>query len=384
MKKIFVLVALAFFACSDDSSSEATVNAPSGENSGSELFQSSSSIIDTFVEYVEPPTLSCETVESIPLNSEEDTSYYFYSFAFYGEDMVAIPPRLSMYGYYGYDDAAPIDTFYVKKNGSIFWEKRAAFDHYWYYPKNHKLCVVGKTLAIVRASNGEDIEICHSNDAISWTCDSLAEETFLTCDDKYFYKGEKKSGTLAYSENAIDWTPIDFKFEAGIFSLHETFSSDSARIIVVGYNRAPDLEWRTALLHSKDMISWDTTDIMYGLAWGAARLGDVYVLEIGTGGFGKIYYSKDLKNWNAANQVNGNYRSNTGIHETSTAVSNGVMVIVGTYGYILTSRNGKDFRMYKGACGNEKDYSSVIADSFGNFYALHSYPGKYEILRVVE
>lgn len=392
MKKLLFFIALAFLACSDDSSTESTISIPAPESSDSELQQSSSSVLDTFVEYVEPPMLSCESVESIILESKIDTSYKFYSFGFYGDDMIAIPRHPNLRGSYGHEDDVPSDTFYVKKNGEASWQKRAAFENYWYQQEG-KLCIVGENLAIIRAGENTNFkdgkEICHSGDGENWSCDSLPEMAFLTCDDKYFYKAEK-SGTLAYSENAIDWTPINFRFEGGIHSLRETFTSDTARIVVVNYNKRneyrTDFEWRVAILYSKDMISWDTTDVMYGVANGAARLGNVYVLGIGSGGNGFIYYSKNLKNWNVVNQVNGDYLSNT-VHAASMAVSNGVLIVVGGYGYIFSSRNGKDFRKFQGACGIEMYYSSVIADSQGNFYALHndvSYPDKYEIIRVEE
>lgn len=399
MKKILVLAALSFLACSDDSSDESVTNVAIPDrsdsipgSSDSELQQSSSSVLDAFIEYVEPPKISCEPVESIMLESEIDTSYTFYSFGFYGDDMIAIPQHRNMYGIYGHEDDAPIDTFYVKKDGEDSWQKRAAFENYMYDQEGNKLCIVGENLAIIRVTSEfskEGRELCHSGDGENWSCDSLPEKVFLTCDDKYFYKGEEKSGSLAYSENAVDWTPIDFRFDGGIHSLHETFTSDTARIVVVNYNKwnedSTDYEWRVAILYSKDMVSWDTTDVMYGVAYGAARLGDVYVLGIGAGGTGFVRYSKDLKNWNIAKQENGDYFPIT--YETSMAVSNGALIVAGTYGYIFTSRNGQDFRVYKGACGTNKAYSSVIADSHGDFYALHldrSSPDKYEIIRIVE
>ena len=110
-------------------------------------------------------------------------------------------------------------------------------------------------------------------------------------------------------------------------------------------------------------------------AFSLARLGDVYVLNAGWAGAGSLYYSKDLRNW-----AQSSLKSNEVIYG-SMAVSNGVLVVVGAYGHVYASRNGKDFKLQE-ACGSKEDYVSVIADSKGTFYALRN--GKYDILRVVE
>ena len=399
----FFVVLSCLCACSDDSSSGSSVNGSDGGGSSAEIStnpESSAAAVDTLVEYVEPPTLSCKLVEGLQFKSspELDTSYYILSFGFYGDDLVAIPRYQSLHGFYGHENDPAVDSLYVKKNGSSSWQKYAAFEHYLYKQEGNKLCIVGDKLALVRSDGwGDDSnrEICHSHDARNWECDSVHGEIFLTCDDKYFYKSEKDK--LYYSEDASVWNPIAFDFADGIHSINDAISNDSAHFVLVGYwhpfkndaGETVDVNWRTALLHSRDMVTWDTTYMMENIGWSLARIGDVYVSNVGWGGSGNLYYSKDLKNWTRVNLMNGDYWANTLMREASMVVSNGVLVAVGTNGYVFTSRNGKDFKVQE-ACGSKEDYVSVIADSKGNIYALRGerfeglYSGKYDILRVVE
>ena len=364
--KLFLFVSMSVLVCncSDDSSSSSKVNGPDAGNSSSSEELSSGAVVDTVVEYVEPPTLSCELVEGLQFesSSKPDTLYYIKSFGFYGDDLIAIPRHPNNYGLYGHDNDPPIDTFYVQEG--------------------NKLCIVGKRLALVRAGgNASNVgrEICHSEDARNWTCDPIEGDVYrdfwLTCDDKYFYKSVDNN--LYYSEDAANWTPIDFHFSDGISSIDAAFANDTARFVVVTYIDPlnPKWSWQIALLHSKDMVSWDTTYVMGPTAFSLARLGDVYVLNAGWAGAGSLYYSKDLRNW-----AQSSLKSNEVIYG-SMAVSNGVLVVVGAYGHVYASRNGKDFKLQE-ACGSKEDYVSVIADSKGNFYALRN--GKYDILRVVE
>jgi hypothetical protein len=131
------------------------------------------------------------------------------------------------------------------------------------------------------------------------------------------------------------------------------------------------------------MVTWDTTYMMENIGWSLARVGDVYVSNVGWGGSGYLYYSKDLRNWTQTS-----LKSNEVIYG-SMAVSNGVLVVVGAYGHVYASKNGRDFKLQE-TCGSKEDYVSVIADSKGNFYALRGerfgglYSGKYVILRIVE
>ena len=389
------ITALFLCACFDDSSSNSSDNGSENGGSGTELPtnpDSSAAFVDTVVEYVEPPTLSCEFVEGLQFESspKPNTSYYIKSFGFYGDDLVAIPRHPNNYGLYGHDDDPPIDTFYVKKSGATSWEKLDAFKHYLYEQEGNKLCIVGKRLALIRAGGyapDEGREICRSEDARNWTCDpvegDIHRDLWLTCDDKYFYKSEDNN--LYYSEDAANWTAIDFHFSDGISSIDAAFANDTARFVVVTYIDPlnPKWSWQIALLHSKDMVSWDTTYVMGPTAFSLARLGDVYVLNAGWAGAGSLYYSKDLRNWTQTS-----LKSKEVIHG-SIATSNGVLVVVGARGHVYASRNGKDFKLQE-ACGSKEDYVSVIADSKGNFYALRGgqsgglYGGKYDILRIVK
>ena len=380
--------------CSDDSSSSSKVNGPDAGDSSSSEMLSSGAVVDTVVEYVEPPTLSCKLVESLPFefSPKPDTSYFIKSFGFYGDDLIAIPRHFNMRGFYGHEDDPAIDTFYVQKNGSSSWQKYAAFEHYWYKQEGNKLCIVGNKLALVRSDgSGDDSnrEICHSNDARNWVCDSVHGEIFLTCDDKYFYKSENDK--LYYSEDASVWNPIAFDFADGIHSINDAISNDSAHFVLVGYwnpirnnaGETVDVGWRTALLHSRDMVTWDTTYMMENIGWSLAHIGDAYVSNVGWGGSGYLYYSKDLRNWTQTSLVSNE------VIQGSMAVSNGVLVVVGAYGHVYASKNGRDFKLQE-TCGSKEDYVSVIADSKGNFYALRGerfgglYSGKYVILRIVE
>lgn len=393
-KLFFSFVFAAFFvsACSDNSSDSSDIDDPDVEQSSASEILSSETVADTFVEYIEPPTLTCEPVESIQFESspEPDTSFNIISFGFYGDDLIAIPRHFNMRGFYGHEDDPAIDTFYVKKNGYSSWQKYAAFEHYLYKQEGHNLCIVGDKLALVRSGGyvpNEGRELCHSEDAKNWTCDSVQgdihSDFWLTCDDKYFYKSENDN--LYYSEDAANWTAIDFHFSDGISSIDAAFANDTARFVVVTYIDPlnPKWSWQIALLHSKDMVSWDTTYVMGPTAFSLARLGDVYVLNAGWAGSGSLYYSKDLRNW-----AQSSLKSNEVIYG-SMAVSNGTLVVVDYYGHVYASRNGKDFKIQE-ACGTKDDYVSVIADSKGNFYALREgrsaspYAGKYDILRVVE
>ena len=382
-------------ACSDDSSSGSSVNGSDGGGSSADISinpESSAAVVDTFVEYVEPPALSCERVEGLQFESslKPDTSYYIESFGFYGDDLIAIPRHPNNYGLYGHENDPAIDTFYVKKNESTSWQKLAAFKHYLYEQEGNKLCIVGKKLALIRTGGfapDEGRELCRSEDARNWTCDPIEGDIYrdfwLTCDDKYFYKSEYDN--LYYSEDATNWTTIDFHFSDGIHSVYTAFANDTAHFVVVTYNAPKDSKWswQIALLHSKDMVSWDTSFVMGPVAFSLARLGEVYVLNAGWGGSGSLYYSKDLRNWTQAS-----LKSNEVIHG-SMVVSNGILVVVGARGHVYASRNGKDFKVQE-ACGSKEDYVSVIADSKGNIYALRGgqsggpYSGKYDILRVVE
>ena len=395
VKFFLSLLVLAFvYACSDESSSGSDVNDPDAGLSSSSEILSSGAVVDTVVEYVEPPTLSCELVKGLQFESlpKLDTSYFIKSFGFYGDDLIAIPHHYNMRGFYGHEDDPAIDTFYVKKNGSSLWQKYSAFEHYWYKQEGNKLCIVGNKLALVRSDgSGDDSnrEICHSYDARNWVCDSVHGEIFLTCDDKYFYKSENDK--LYYSEDASVWNPIAFDFADGIHSINDAISNDSAHFVLVGYwnpirnnaGETVDVSWRTALLHSRDMVTWDTTYMMENVGWSLAHIGDVYVSNVGWGGSGYLYYSKDLRNWTQTS-----LKSNEVIYG-SMAVSNGVLVVVGAYGHVYASKNGRDFKLQE-TCGSKEDYVSVIADSNGNFYALRGerfeglYSGKYVILRVVE
>ena len=385
-KLFFSFVFAAFFvsACSDNSSDSSDIDDPDVEQSSASEILSSETVADTIVEYIEPPTLTCEPVESIQFESstEQDTSFNIISFGFYGDDLIAIPRHSNMRGLYGHEDDPAVDTFYVKKNGSSSWQKNAAFEHYLYKQEGHNLCIVGDKLALVRSGGyvpNEGRELCHSEDAKNWTCDSVQgdihSDFWLTCDDKYFYKSENDN--LYYSEDATNWTAIDFHFSDGVSSIDAAFANDTARFVVVTYIDPlnPGWSWQIALLHSKDMVSWDTTYVMGPTAFSLARLGDVYVLNAGWAGAGSLYYSKDLRNW-----AQSSLKSNEVIYG-SMAVSNGILVVVGYNGHVYASRNGKDFKIQE-ACGTKDDYVSVIADSKGNFYALRN--GKYDILRVVE
>lgn len=400
-KLLFSFVFAAFFvlACSDNSSDSSDVDNLDVEQSSSSEILSSETFVDTFVEYVEPPTLSCEPVESIQFESstEQDTSFNIISFGFYGDDLIAIPRHFNMRGLYGHEDDPAVDTFYVKKNGSSSWQKYAAFEHYLYKQEGHNLCIVGDKLALVRSGGyapNEGRELCHSEDARNWTCDSVQgdihSDFWLTCDDKYFYKSENDK--LYYSEDASVWNPIAFDFTDGIHSVYDAFSNDSAHLVLVGYwhpirndaGETVDVGWRTALLHSRDMVTWDTTYMMEGVGWSLARIGDVYVSSVGWGGSGFLYYSKDLKNWTRVNLVNGDYRAETEMTDASMVVSNGTLVAVGGR-YVFASRNGKDFKVQE-TCKTKDRYVDLIVDSQGAFYALWGdmYGGKYNILRVVE
>jgi hypothetical protein len=400
-KLFFSFVFAAFFvsACSDNSSDSSDVDAPDVEQSSASEILSSDTFVDTVVEYVEPPTLSCEPVESIQFESstEQDTSFNIISFGFYGDDLIAIPRHFNMRGFYGHEDDPAIDTFYVKKNGSSSWQKYAAFEHYLYKQEGHNLCIVGDKLALVRSGGyapNEGRELCHSEDARNWTCDSVQgdihSDFWLTCDDKYFYKSENDK--LYYSEDASVWNPIAFDFTDGIHSVYDAFSNDTAHFVLVNYNEpilnnageTVDVGWGTALLHSRDMITWDTTYMMENVGWSLARIGDVYVSSVGWGGSGFLYYSKDLKNWTRVNLVNGDYRAETEMTDASMVVSNGTLVAVGNR-YVFASRNGKDFKVQE-ACRTKDRYVDLIVDSQGAFYALWGdmYGGEYNILRVVE
>ena len=384
--KLFLFVSMSVLVCncSDDSSSSSKVNGPDAGNSSSSEELSSGAVVDTVVEYVEPPTLSCELVEGLQFesSSKPDTSYFIKSFGFYGDDLIAIPRHPNHYGLYGHDNDPPIDTFYVKKSEATSWEKLDAFKHHQYEQEGNKLCIVGKRLALVRAGgNASNVgrEICHSEDARNWTCDPIEGDVYrdfwLTCDDKYFYKSVDNN--LYYSEDAANWTPIDFHFSDGINSVYTAFANDSAHFVVVTYNAPNNSEWswQIALLHSKDMASWDTTYVMGPIAYSLTQLGEAYVLNAGWGGSGSLYYSKDLRNWTQTSL------KSKEVIRGSMAVSNGVLVVVGAYGHVYASKNGKDFKLQE-ACGSKEDYVSVIADSKGTFYALRN--GKYDILRVVE
>lgn len=399
--KLFLFVSMSVLVCncSDDSSSSSKVNGPDAGNSSSSEELSSGAVVDTFVEYVEPPTLSCETVGALQFDSspKQDTSYYIKSFGFYGDDLIAIPRHPNNYGLYGHDNDPAIDTFYVKESGATSWQKLAAFDHYLYEQEGNNLCIVGKKLALIRSGGyapNEGREICHSEDGRNWTCDPVPGDIhsglWLTCDDKYFYKSENDN--LYYSEDASVWNPIAFDFTDGIHSVYDAFSNDTAHFVLVGYNEPilnnagewVDVGWRTALLHSRDMVTWDTTYMMEGVGWSLARIGDVYVSSVGWGGSGFLYYSKDLKNWTRVNLVNGDYRAETEMTDASMVVSNGTLVAVGNR-YVFASRNGKDFKVQE-ACRTKDRYVDLIVDSQGAFYALWGGMdgGKYNILRVVE
>ena len=394
LSKLFLSATIIAFvcSCSDDSSSAFDIKDLEARFSSSSEELSSGAVVDTFVEYVEPPTLSCETIDALQFDSspKQDTSYYIKSFGFYGDDLIAIPRHPNNYGLYGHDNDPAIDTFYVKESGATSWQKLAAFDHYLYEQEGNNLCIVGKKLALIRSGGyapNEGREICHSEDGRNWTCDPVPGDIhsglWLTCDDKYFYKSENDN--LYYSEDAANWTAIDFHFSDGISSIDAAFANDTARFVVVTYIDPlnPKWSWQIALLHSKDMVSWDTTYVMGPTAFSLARLGDVYVLNAGWAGSGSLYYSKDLRNW-----AQSSLKSNEVIYG-SMAVSNGTLVVVDYYGHVYASRNGKDFKIQE-ACGTKDDYVSVIADSKGNFYALREgrsaspYAGKYDILRVVE
>ena len=78
MNKITTLLLSAFFAvvvcaCSDESSDSSDINGPDARLSSSSQELSSGEEADIFVEYVEPPTLSCENVESILVDSEDSS-----------------------------------------------------------------------------------------------------------------------------------------------------------------------------------------------------------------------------------------------------------------------------------------------------------------------
>lgn len=392
---LFFVALLNLCACSDDSSSGSSVNGSDGGGSSAEIStnpESSAAAVDTLVEYVEPPALSCELVKGLQFESSPklDTSYFIKSFGFYGDDLIAIPRHPNNCGLYGHESDPAIDTFYVKEGGATSWQKLDAFKHYMYEQEGNKLCIVGKRLALIRSGgNAPNVgrELCRSEDARNWTCDPIDGDIYrdfwLTCDDKYFYKSEYDN--LYYSEDATNWTAIDFHFSEGIHSVYTAFANDTARFIVVTYNASqnPEWSWQIALLHSKDMVSWDTTYVMGPIAYSLARLGEVYVLNAGWGGAGSLYYSKDLRNWTQTSL------KSKEVIRGSMAVSNGVLVVVGAYGHVYISKNGKDFEAQE-ACGAKENYVSVIADSKGSFYALREesasglYGGKYDILRVVE
>jgi len=399
--KIFLLATIITLvcSCSDDSSSAFDIKDLEARLSSSSEELSSGAVVDTFVEYVEPPTLSCETVDVLQFDSspKQDTSYYIKSFGFYGDDLIAIPRHPNNYGLYGHDKDPAIDTFYVKKSGATSWQKLAAFDHYLYEQEGNNLCIVGKKLALIRSGGyapDEGREICHSEDGRNWTCDPVPGDIhsglWLTCDDKYFYKSENDK--LYYSEDASVWNPIAFDFTEGIHSVYDAFSNDTAHFVLVSYNEPilnnagewVDVGWETALLHSRDMITWDTTYLMDNVGWSLAHIGEVYVLNAGRGGDGVLYYSKDLMNWTRVNLVNGDYRAKTQMTVASMVVSNGTLVAVGSR-YVFASRNGKDFKVQE-ACKTKDNYVDLIVDSQGTFYALWGDMGggKYNILRVVE
>lgn len=392
----FLLVAFFLLVCdcSDEYSSSSEVNGSDAGASSSSSEIASSAVEDAFVEYVEPPTLTCEPVEGILVDSVL-VSYAFSSFGFYGDNIVAIPTGSSAHGdyidnskYYEYK----LSPVYIYEAEGNIWKKISAFpaiDGYFFNSQvESKLCIVDNHIAFVRHPdnfsfaflNPNKYELCRSDDALNWQCDSLADEVKLTCDDKYFYKGEVKSGRIFYSDDASTWIPIDIRFADGLHSLYFAFSNDTAHFVAV----TRGWDWYTLFLYSKDMITWDTSYVMRNVAHSIARLGEVYVMEAE----GWIYYSKDLKEWNIVNQENGDYTSNGGLFQTAMAVSKGVLVVVGDYGYVLASKNGKDFKVQE-RCnpGGESDQASVIVDSQGNFYALHNIylgNGKYDILRVVE
>ena len=60
---LFLIVSVFVCSCSGDSSSSSKVNGPDAGDSSSSEELSSGAVVDTVVEYVEPPTLSCELVE---------------------------------------------------------------------------------------------------------------------------------------------------------------------------------------------------------------------------------------------------------------------------------------------------------------------------------
>ena len=150
----FAIAAFFLCACSDDSSSGSKVIDPDAGDSSSSEELSSGAVVDTVVEYVEPPTLSCELVEGLPFefSPKPDTSYFIKSFGFYGDDLIAIPRHYNMRGFYGHEDDPAIDTFYVKKNGSSSWQKYAAFEHYLYKQEGNKLCIVSCYICIVQTA----------------------------------------------------------------------------------------------------------------------------------------------------------------------------------------------------------------------------------------
>ena len=155
LSKLFLSATIIAFvcSCSDDSSSAFDIKDLEARFSSSSEELSSGAVVDTFVEYVEPPTLSCETIDALQFDSspKQDTSYYIKSFGFYGDDLIAIPRHPNNYGLYGHDNDPAIDTFYVKESGATSWQKLAAFDHYLYEQEGNNLCIVGKKLALIRS-----------------------------------------------------------------------------------------------------------------------------------------------------------------------------------------------------------------------------------------
>jgi hypothetical protein len=389
---LFAIFALLVCACSDESSGCSDVNGPDARSSSSSQELSSGEEADIFVEYVEPPTLSCENVESILVDSELDSSYYFSSIGFYGENVIAVPYYFSKRGLVGHEDDPDSAPIYIKKNGDDSWQSVYALENDSYNPTDNKICIVGNHLAFVRSSDkrneGSEYEICHSADAEKWDCTPSQGKTWLTCDDEYFYKSDDEK--LYYSKNAEDWSLINYKLGDMIEPIFDAFSNDSAHFIVVSFftfaeNRA---DRYTALLYSKDMDNWDTNHVMGGLSYSLVRFNDLYIMSLDRSYHvnGNLYYSKDLKNWIPIKSVNDKYN----FAGSTLAVSKGVLVVVGDGGgygswFVLASRNGKDF---KEQCGGGAEYVRVFSDTLGNFYALRrndfgSY-GKYDIFRVVE
>lgn len=124
MNKITTLLLSAFFAvvvcaCSDESSDSSDINGPDARLSSSSQELSSGEEADIFVEYVEPPTLSCENVESILVDSELDSSYYFSSIGFYGENVIAVPYYFSKRWLVGHEDDPDSAPIYIKRTEMI-------------------------------------------------------------------------------------------------------------------------------------------------------------------------------------------------------------------------------------------------------------------------